>query len=121
MTTQVDNFKSGDKVITSKGRFGHLESVTEKKAIVVIGKKKHEIYLTELISSSNAKAIDVEYYMDYVDRFVTPLKELVYIPSKVMIFDYYNPMDNTFLDICKLKLIKRINYKNVIITKVILT
>ena len=116
--SKLSSFKEGDKVITSKGRFGIIAHSNDIKSIVQIGKKDIEIYNTELLLTSNAQSVDVEYYMDNVNIYVTPLKELIMIPSNTVIYDFNNPMDNTFINICKEKLTKRINYNSVIITKI---
>jgi hypothetical protein len=112
-------FKEGDKIITSKGRFGVIIKSNLKKSIVSIGQKEHEIYNSELLLVDNAKAVEIEYYIDTVQYYNAPSKEIVYINKKCILFDFSKPLSNPIVDICYDKLRKRIN-KNVIITKLLL-
>lgn len=112
-------FKEGDKIITSKGRFGTIVSSNPKKSIINIGQNQYEIYNSELLLVDNSKAIEVEYYIDNVQYYNSPLKEIIYINKKCILFDFNKPLHNPIMDLCYDKLKKRIN-KNVIITKLLL-
>ena len=112
-------FKEGDKVITSKGRFGTILVTNDFKSIISIGVNKFEIYNKELLLVDNAKSIEVEYYVDSVNHYDSPQKEILYINKKCIIFDFNNPLKNPILDLCYDKLKKRVD-KNVIITKLLL-
>lgn len=112
--------KQGDKVITSKGRFGKISSTNGKKSIVTIGSNNVEIYNTELYLVDNVKSIEVEYYRDKVEIYKPPLKDIVYVSKKLSLFDFNNPMANPILDECKIKVSKHINYNNIIITKLMI-
>lgn len=118
MTTEVETLKIGDRVITSKGRFGIIKSVHDKYTYVTMGNKVHEIYQNELLLLSNAKALEVEYYKDFINTYDLPNKEIIYISKRLTIYDFNNPMNNSIIDECKIKLMKRINYTNIIITKI---
>ena len=119
MNIECKVFKEGDKVITSKGRFGIIKSINDNKAQIQIGNNTFEIDTIELLHKDNAKSIEVEYQEGKL--FGSPiLKEMLYIPKKLVIYDYNNPMSNTVLDYCKEKLIKRINKPDLLILKLYL-
>lgn len=113
----MESFKEGDRVITSKGRFGIITSIEGKYAHVKMGNKIHEIYQAELLPMLGSRGVEVEFYKDFINTFSIPDKEIVYIPKNIVAYDFSNPMTNNILDECKLKLIKRINYANIIIIK----
>jgi len=115
-----EEFKPSDKVITSKGRFGIIESVSDKYAHVRMGNKVYEIYQAELLHVLSARGIEIEYYKDFINTYDSPLKEIIYVSKHIVLYDFNNPINDVVLNECKLKLIKRIDYKNVIITKLIL-
>jgi len=115
-----DIFKVGDRVITSKGRFAKVESTNEKKSIIAIGSNLVEIYNKELLKLDNSKVTIVEYYKDFVDMYNSPLKEIIHIDKRIFLFDFNNPMTNHILEECTKKLVKRLGYSSIIITKIIL-
>lgn len=108
----------GSKVITSKGRFGIVEFIVNHKAIVKIGAKTHEIYISELLLCDNAKSIELEYYCGGFSPFDKPEKDIVHISKKLTAYDFQNPLENKLLEACKEKLVKRVNNNNVVITKI---
>ena len=110
--------KDGDKVITSRGRFGKIKSITNERALVTIGNNEYQIRVEELILVDTCKAIEVEYYLDFLMYQVSPLKEMVYIEKKITVFDIDKPMENRLLDAClKALSIKLHTDKKIIIKK----
>ena len=106
-------FKEGDKVITSKGRFGEILYKDSTKSVVQIGKTSYQIYNTELLKVDNAKGFIVEYYMNG-----ECLKETIYIDKRIIVFDINNP--NIVFNNIQIKLIKKLNNNNITINKIVM-
>lgn len=112
----METLNQGDVVITSKGRFGTIQSIRDKRADVKIGSKIYEIYLKELIKADSAKSLEVE-YCDTFSPFAEPQKEIIYISKRLVLYDFNNPMSNAILEECKSRLTKRVG-KAVLIIKI---
>ena len=77
-----DFIMKGDKVITSKGRFGRIYDTNGTVSKVIIGTNTFEILNSELLKVDNAKSIEVSYGINYADR-LNPLKDIIYIHNKI--------------------------------------
>ena len=114
----MDKLNIGDRVITSRGRFGRIEEISSDKAKVIIGKNLIELQLNELISVKGVKAIEVEYHKSHYDRGIVSIeKDIVFISSRIIVFDYNSPMDNNILTECKNYLKKKHELNDILILK----
>jgi len=110
--------KITDKVVTSKGRFGTITniSIDGTKAHVLMGKKEHEILITELNLLSDTIPINVE-YLDKYDSKQIPKTEILHIPKNTIIYENSNKEIELFIN-TKLLLNKRLNNPDLIILKI---
>jgi hypothetical protein len=108
------NFKVGDNIITSKGRFGKIELIKGVRADVKIGENIVELKLYQLIKVSGAKAIEVEFKLDI---YGDVMKDILYISDRIILFDRDRPMENEVLNKCVELLCKKNSIKKVIILK----
>lgn len=113
--------KITDKVVTSKGRFGTIESIDEfgLKANVRMGHKVHEILITEL----NLLLDTIPFNITYVDKFdvtQTHKTEVLNISKNTIVYDLSLHGCDDFINIVKLLLLKRLNNHDLLILKITL-
>ena len=111
--------KVKDRVVTSKGRFGIIDTISadNTKAMVIMGHKTHEILITELSVLENIIPINVT----YVDKFDVAQKEhtcILNLSKNDIIYSFNLTEQIIFIEKVKLLLNKRLNNHDLLIIKI---
>lgn len=108
--------KVGDKVITSKGRFGSITHIEGHRANVLMGNKTVEILLSELKQYALIIPLNV-WYVDKFDVNQTKRSEIIFVDNSATIYDV-DAHINPIAYLASEALLKRTNNKDLIITKI---
>ena len=108
--------KVGDKVITSKGRFGSITNINGTRADVLMGTKTVEILLSELKSYVSTIPLSV-WYIDKFDITQTERSEIIFVDNSTILYSNES-YTNSILDSVSELLLKRLDNKDLIITKI---
>ena len=109
--------EKGDKVITSKGRFGIITDINGIRATVTMGIKNVEILLKELKPYLATTPLNV-WYIDKFDAQQKELSEIIFVENDIILYNSKDPYKNQLLDTVNISLAKRLNNNDLIITKI---
>lgn len=108
------NFSVNDEVVTTKGVYGSVIFIDEKRGFskLLVGGKIIQVYNNQLM-----KANDCTYVVCYCTDGFDTFNKRVPLPKQFRLFDFNKPLDNGLCDYCT-KFIKRTCNTNFTILKI---
>ena len=97
--TEFNKDLIGQKIITSRGRFGRITDIKDRETIVVkMGSRLYDIFFNEVLLAKDAISIEVSFTDNttFVDD-----KKMFFLRKQLVVFDFSNPIENNAYNVCK--------------------
>ena len=97
--TEFNKDLIGQKIITSRGRFGRIVDIKDRETIVVkMGSRLYDIFFNEVLLAKDVINIEVS----FTDNITfTDDKRMFFLRKQLVVFDFSNPIENNAYNVCK--------------------